>query len=295
MMISKNPLPQNTPEILKAKFNATIDKVIREAYPAGKYRSRKLDFATLTKLLITMDGGSLAKELHSAGLDVSASAFVQRRKQLECRHFERILEEFNDICEDTATFNGYRVFAVDGTSVNLARDPSADTFMFNSSTPKGYNQLHVTPLYDVLNKTYHDCCLQPQPKQDEIGSLRSMLLFNFTVPRPSIIVGDRGFESYNLFVHLQKVEGMEFIIRVKQEKSAMKLIRDLPMQELDVDVSGEITTQQTNEDKEKGRIFIQTHANPNREYSDNTVHHFCLVCTNEIPQFPENLLIDIPM
>ena len=132
MIISKNPLPQNTPEILKAKFDATIDKVIREAYPAGKYRSRKLDFATLTKLLITMDGGSLAKELHSAGLDVSASAFVQRRKQLECRHFERILEEFNDICEDTATFNGYRVFAVDGTSVNLARDPSADTFMLNS-------------------------------------------------------------------------------------------------------------------------------------------------------------------
>ena len=61
MIISKNPLPQNTPEILKAKFDATIDKVIREAYPAGKYRSRKLDFATLTKLLITMDGGGLRR------------------------------------------------------------------------------------------------------------------------------------------------------------------------------------------------------------------------------------------
>jgi len=106
----------------------------------------------------------------------------------------------------------------------------------------------------VLNKTYHDCCLQPQPKQDEIGALQSMLLFNYTIPRPSIIVGDRGFESYNLFAHLRKAEGMEFIIRVKQEKTAMKLIRDLPMRELDVDVSGEITTRRTKEDKEKGGI-----------------------------------------
>ena len=63
---------------------------------------------------------------------------------------------------------------------------------------------------------------------------------------------------------------MEFLIHVKQEKTAMKLIRDLPMRELDVDVSGEITTRQTKEDKEKGRIFIQTHANPDREYSGNT-------------------------
>ena len=119
-----------------------------------------------------MDGGSIAKELLSTGLDVSASAFVQRRKRFEWQHFERILEEFNEMCEDTATFKGYRVFAVDGTSVNLARDPKADTFMVNDSAPKGYNQVHVTPLYDVLNKTYHDCCLQPQPKQDEIGVCR---------------------------------------------------------------------------------------------------------------------------
>ena len=262
--------PENTPDHLKAALTAAIAKVVRENYPTDKYRSRKLDFETLTQLLITMDGGSIAKELLSAGLDVSASAFVQRRKRFEWRHFERILEEFNEMCENSATFKGYRVFAVDGTSVNLARDPKADTFMFNDSASKGYNQVHVTPLYDVLNKTYHDCCLQPQPKQDEIGALQSMLLFNYTIPRPSIIVGDRGFESYNLFTHLRKVEGMEFIIRVKQEKTAMKLIRDLPMRELDVDVSGEITTRQTKEDKEKGRIFIQTHANPDREYSGNT-------------------------
>ena len=77
--------PENTPDHLKAALTAAIAKVVHESYPTDKYRSRKLDFETLTQLLITMDGGSIAKELLSAGLDASASAFVQRRKRFEWR------------------------------------------------------------------------------------------------------------------------------------------------------------------------------------------------------------------
>lgn len=47
--------------------------------------------------------------------------------------------------------------------------------MSNKSVPKGYNQLHVTHLYDVLNKIYLHCVIQPQPRQDEVGVLKFML------------------------------------------------------------------------------------------------------------------------
>ena len=50
----------------------------------------------------------------------------------------------------------------------------------------------------------------------------------------------------------------------------MKIIRNLPIEELDTDVCGEITTTQTKEDRERDRIFIQTHSNPDRVYSGNT-------------------------
>lgn len=72
----------------------------------------------------------------------------------------------------------------------------------------------------------------------------------------TLIVADRGYESYNAFAHLQKEENVDFLIRVKQDCTAMREIGKLPMTELDTDVSFTITTTQTNEDKEKGHIFI---------------------------------------
>ena len=44
--------PDNTPDHLKANLTTTIAKVVRESYPSDKYRSRKLDFETLTQLLM---------------------------------------------------------------------------------------------------------------------------------------------------------------------------------------------------------------------------------------------------
>lgn len=77
--------------------------------------------------------------------------------------------------------------------------------MKNDSTPKGYNQLHVNPLYDVLNKTYQHCIIQPQPQQDEVGALTVMLKW-YDFKEKTLIVADRGYESYNVFAHLMNTE-----------------------------------------------------------------------------------------
>ena len=83
-------------------------------------------------------------------------------------------------------------------------------------------------------------------------------------------MADRGFESYNVFAHLMETPNTDFLIRVKQDNSAMRDIKKLPMQELDVDISCTISTTQTNEDKKNGHIFIQTHSDKNRAYSNKT-------------------------
>ena len=41
--------------------------------------------------------------------------------------------------------------------------------------PRGVNQLHVTPLYNILSRTFDDLVIQPEPKKDEIGALVDML------------------------------------------------------------------------------------------------------------------------
>ena len=63
---------------------------------------------------------------------------------------------------------------------------------------------------------------------------------------------------------------VDFLVRVKQERGAMREIGKLPMMELDTDVSFTVTTTQTNEDKKNNHIFIKTRKNENRAYSSKS-------------------------
>lgn len=247
----------NIPDRVKTELNLAIAEAARTYQKENdRYfsRNRILDVETMLKLLISMQGGSLQKELHEAGISATASAFVQSRKKLSWMDFEKVLDVFNAYHPDAKTYKGYRILAVDGTAVNMPRNPKSDSYMCNKSVPKGYNQLHVTPLYDVLNKTYIHCVIQPQPKQDEVGALKFILDW-YGVQKKTLIVADRGFESYNLLAHFQEKQ-IDYLIRVKQERTAMREVAKLPMKELDTDISFTITTTQTNKDKENGYIFL---------------------------------------
>ena len=228
-------------------------------------RNRKLNPETVISLLLSMQGGSLNRELYNSGIDVTASAFVQQRNKICPLIFESVFEAFNDLCEDEKTYKGYRIFAVDGTTINMARDPKADTFVQNSSNPRGYNQLHITLMYDVLSKTYQHCIIQPQPQQDEVGALAAMMAW-YQFPPKTLIVADRGFESYNVIAHFLDRGDVDFLIRVKQGYGAMREVQALPMTELDKKISFTITTTQTNVDKLKNYIYIRIPKNEDRKY-----------------------------
>lgn len=267
----------STPNVLKENLDSAIQEVVsdfKENYHINNHnsdfsRKRVLTMETVINLLLSMQGGSLKKELYDAGESVSASAFVQQRDKIPWTVMEEIFESFNSKCKDTKTYKGYRVLAIDGTTINMARNPKSDSFVINNSTPKGYNQLHVNPLYDVLNKTYQYCVIQPQPQQDEVGALLFMMKW-YEFKEKTLIVADRGYESYNIFAHIQNTPNTDFLIRVKQDRTAMREIGKLPMTELDTDVSFTITTTQTKEDKENGYILLQTRKMEDRIYSSKT-------------------------
>lgn len=259
---------------IKNRLNTAISNVIAyNGYFLNNYkhftRNRQLPLETVIKLLLSMEGGSLNKELHKNGLDVTPSAFVQQRNKISAQLFHAIMQDFNNYCTDTSTYKGYRILAVDGTCVNMPRNPKAESFVSYEGNPKGYNQMHLNPLYDVLSKTYFDCVIQPQPKADEQGAMIQMLYQNNFIGK-NIIVADRGYESYNLFAHLQNHGGVDFLIRVKQDKSAMREIAKLPLMELDTDVSFTITNTQTNEDKLENRIFLQKPKKPSKNPNAKT-------------------------
>ncbi len=80
---------------------------------------------------------------------MSASALSQRRAQIPAKAFRDIFMGFNEECFDSETFHGFRILAVDGTAASIPHNPRADSFVVHSGAPKGYNQLHMTPLYDI--------------------------------------------------------------------------------------------------------------------------------------------------
>ena len=219
-------------------------------------RKTKLTPKALLRFLIGAEGGSLEKELRRAKINVTRAAISQRRAQLPSEAFQKVFDKFNDYCDDSETYRDLKLLAVDGTSVNIARNPNAPSFVQHNSAPNGYNQLHVNPLYDLCSRTYFDAVIQPEPQKDEIGALLQMLQ-RHDFPRRTLIIADRGYESYNLIATILNKANTDFLIRVKNNRSAMREVARLPMCELDCDISFTITTTQTNEDKQNHYIYIQ--------------------------------------
>ena len=98
-------------------FAALAADVSRAAqFSGGKDFSRKsaLTAETVIRLLIGAEGGSLAKILHDAGIQATASALSQRRTQIPPAVFRAVFDQFNSTCTDSELFRGYRLLAVDG-------------------------------------------------------------------------------------------------------------------------------------------------------------------------------------
>ena len=111
-------------------IDQTLNYAIRKAAEKAAMgqqlsRNRKLSWAGVIRLLIGADGGSLAKELHRADIDVTPAAVSQRHAQISLETFRDVFQRFNASCEDSGNFRGYRLLAVDGTSVNIPRNPKS--------------------------------------------------------------------------------------------------------------------------------------------------------------------------
>ncbi len=242
---------------VKQALDNAIKKAAERAGTGRPSRNRRLSISDTIRLLIGAEGGSLDKILHTAGIEVTASAVSQRRAQIDSSVFHAAFDFFNAGCTDTEQFCGYRLVAVDGTVACLPRNHAAPSFVCNDGIPQGVNQLHLTPMYNLLSRIFIDAVIQPEPKKDEIGALVTMLKRN-SFDQKTLIIADRGFESYNLIAHMLEKPNVDFLIRVKQSRSAMREVAKLPMLELDCDISFTICTTQKNSDKQNTNfVFLQ--------------------------------------
>ena len=182
-------------------------------------RKKKWDFATLVKFIISMEGQSLKNELHKYfGYTTdcpSNASFNQRRAQVSSNAFEYLFNTFTEHYQNVSDkrFKGYKLIACDGSDINIAHNPADTETYFKCGNSKGFNQLHLNAMYDLLNRTYSDIVIQPSRSENEHAAFCDMV-DRYNGDLKSIFITDRGYESYNNIAHVIE-KGTYFLFRCK--------------------------------------------------------------------------------
>lgn len=245
---------------LKEKLTSLIREMSAAPAPYVKNpekdftRRKKLPFETVMQLLISMGGNSIYKDLlESQGYDVNTattSAFVQQRNKILPSAFECLFHKFTQSSTDAKDYSGYRLLAVDGSDLHIATDPEdTNTYFQSQPNTKGFNLLHLNAAYDLCNRLYVDAIVQPRRLCNEGRALATMV-DRSPIKGKTIVIADRGYESYNNFAHIER-KGWNYVIRVKDLDSSGILsgLRMPASGEFDRDVHLTCTRKQTKEVK----------------------------------------------
>ena len=223
-------------------------------------RTRKLTFETVVRMLISMGGNSLYKELLEAhGYDpdtATTSAFIQQRDKILPSAFEYLLHEFTQSHSAIKKHRGYRLLAADGSDLHIPTNPEdSETYYVCNPIGNGHNLLHLNALYDLCNRLYVDSLIQPSRHANEGKAMRDMVARS-RIRDNVIVIADRAYESYNNFAHIEQ-KGWNYLIRLKDndKRCILSGLRLLPEGEFDVFVQRTLTKKKTNEVKAKPDVF----------------------------------------
>ena len=197
-------------------------------------RTKKWSFNEVIKFILSTESGSLRDELlkyFEYNLTTpSNSSFNQRRAQILPEAFEYLFHEFNKKFTAEHLFHGLRLVACDGSDLNISYNPTdTDTYFSHGLDGRGKNEC------------------QAMVKMIDRYAGNSDTLF----------MADRGYESYNVFAHIQE-KGMYYLIRARDSDNSCIIsgLKQLPKtDEYDVTIPLKLTQTQTKEVKKHPELY----------------------------------------
>ena len=233
------------------ELDAVIDQTVANIglytkNPSDFTRNRKLNATTTIKVTLNMQGNSLNAELLDAfpNLDerMTASAYEQAKDKLKPEIFEHILQEYNTTMHKPKLLGDkYRVFAIDGSDFTTPYNKDSAFVMNvpngrprkNGEPTKPYCQVHENLLYDIENRIYQDCILQPKSSVNERDAAIDML--KRLDCGKYIVIMDRGYDGFNMIETSNRLSDCYYIIRTKAGKfGGIREITNLPDKECDM-------------------------------------------------------------
>lgn len=279
-------MSRNSIEVL-SKLNNQINKLdhqkdelnllTKSTYFSRK--PRKLSFKDDIKIIMSLTGHSLKKELYDYyDLDlstVSAPGFIESRSKIKDDCFKYLIDYMNKAYPCTNTYKGYRLLAVDGSDINISLDKNDSETIYKLGEHKPISLFHLNALYDILNYRYIDAIIQGVKTEDETKAM--IELAEKYDGDKAIFIADRGYISYNLFEHIRHT-GNYFLIRLKDINSGtsnLKRFKTLPKEgEFDKEVNITFTNKQTYEIKAHPDKYISIMKNQHFDFLDKENHFY---------------------
>lgn len=186
---------------------------------------------------------------------VSASAMCQARKNLSPELFkllnDRIIEDWEKV-EEKKLWHGYRLFAIDGTKLNLPRELIEQGY----KTPgehSHYPQGLVSCLYELKDKVPYDFKLA-----NHCNERRSAIEHLEVLKKGDLAIFDRGYFSFEMLKRYQE-KGISTVFRL-QKNICYKQIQEFRQgKETDKIVIIE-TPEETKEKVNRGQLEISLEA-----------------------------------
>lgn len=190
-------------------------------------RTRKMSFSELvyyilhpgkesTRLGLRRFFAMIGKE----GRGMSEQAFSKARGHFSHWPFEKMVrettaEEYHS--QDARTWNGYHLFAIDGTTVALPDKPSLCKAFGGSGRKKDSATASASILYDIENDWIADAAIDPYPTSERTHAMRHILrLKELGIASQSLVVFDRGYPEAKFLAFLQS-NGIHFLMRCKRK------------------------------------------------------------------------------
>lgn len=223
-------------------FNSILDQEISRvcrdqkrwvSNPSADFsRSRSsLSFGTVFRSVFRFNDGPISAIMPIVALPDDSSlppwdsALCAARKKINPEAYTKIFTCFNEKTRRDHLFNGYRVFAVDGSEQGVSGSSSTKHMKSHSKNDSERLFVHINALYDVLENTYEDAIIQPGGFRNEDEALLELAAsMPADLLHSSVLTADRGYESLILFYRLER-NGARFVIRIKDINSYNSLLK----------------------------------------------------------------------
>lgn len=248
------------PQFVRSSFFSILESMEKEKQdyvmdPSRDFtRKRSISFIDTIKCLISMSNRSLNSEIREYFLctdraSPTESAFIQQRGKLKDNTLQELFYRLNQSISCDKKYRGYKVFAVDGSVVDIPSLPGDDDSVVRTiSDEKVVYQLHLNALYDLCGKTYQDFIVQPASGKNETVAFCS-LIDSHKSPDKSIYIVDRGYVSFNVIYHVLK-NNQYILLRSKDLESPASMFHHVTIpnkKQFSMDITFNITRNRSRE------------------------------------------------